>query len=257
MWSVISPKVPVIVNTTAIEKVDQHNLVIKSLHSLTWLCLLLACLGTSWFAYQIFFIPQPRTFTPDWHDARWIEAGDASSNPSPVAYFRRSLQLGVIPDMAYITVTANQVFRLYVNGTYIGSNTQDFVRGETPQTYMFDIDSTLVKGNNVVGIRVANVDQGVPRLLANISASWGKQDYNYGTDGMWQATRLAALAHPRMSNAAYDWAKPVFAATSWHSARISSQPITYPALMINPLIYQQSMPVSWVSAGAGQESYYV
>ena len=230
---------------------------------------MLACIGASWFAYQIFLVPQPRTFTPNWHDAQWIEASDTSSDPSPVAYFRRSLQFSVIPDRAYITITADQAFLLYVNGIYIGSNTQDFVSGETPQTYIFDIDSTLVKGTNIVGIRSANVDQSAgwgpveagavptPSLLANISVSWGHQNYNYGTDTTWQATRQAALAHPRMSKTKYDWAKPQFDATSWRGAQVSSQPLTYPPLMINPHIYEQPLPISWISAGAGQESYYV
>jgi hypothetical protein len=248
-----SPRPPV--------QTDRPQRTIKQRHSLTLLCLVLACIGASWFAYQIFFVPQPRTFTPDWHNGRWITASDTSSNPSPVAYFRRSLQFGVVPDMAYITITANQIFRIYVNGIYIGSNTQNFIRGETPQTFIFDIASTLRTGNNIVGIRIVNVNQGpgwgsAPSLLTNISVRWGHQNYNYGTDATWQATQQAALAHPRMSKTGYDWAKPAFDATRWRNASISPQPISYPPLMINPQIYQQPMSTSWISAGAGQESYY-
>jgi Dolichyl-phosphate-mannose-protein mannosyltransferase len=290
---VISTKLPAIAQSSIREKANKYHPK-KTVHRLTWVCLLLACIGTSWFAYQIFLIPQPRTFTPDWQQARWIEAADTSSDPAPIAYFRRSIYFGVVPDKAYITITANQVFRLYVNGIYIGSNRLDSVSGATPQTYIFDIDSTLsaginnagagvnnagaginnagvgannagsalVTGTNIIGVRVANADQGsgwqpVPSLLANISASWGNQKYNYGTDAVWQATDQAALAHPRMSLTDYDWTKPTFDATSWQGARVADQPLTYPPLMTNPQIYQQPMPVSWITAGAGQESYYV
>ena len=254
----ISTKMPTIAWKAEVEKQqEKHPWARNKLHHLTWLCLLLACIGTSWFAYQIFFVPQPRTYQPIWNNAHWIEAADPGSDPAPVGYFRRSLQFGVIPDTAYITVTAQQVFQLYVNGVFIGANTQDFIRGESPQSYMFDIDSTLVAGTNIVGLRIANVDQGTPQLLANISVSWGHQNYSYGSDGTWQATQQAALAHPRMSKTNYDWAKPTFDATSWRSALLPNQPVSYPPLLINPQIYRQSMPTTWISAGAGQESYYV
>jgi 4-amino-4-deoxy-L-arabinose transferase-like glycosyltransferase len=257
----IPPQLSTIVRMPTTEKTDKYNPK-KTFHNLTWLCLLLTCIGTSWFAYQVFLVPQPRTFTPDWHNGRWIEASDTSSDPSPVAYFRRSLYFSVIPNMASITITANQTFRLYVNGSYVSSNTQDLLRGRLPQAYIFDIDSMLVTGTNIIAIRVANADKGpgwgqAPSLLTNISARWGNQSYNYGTDETWQATGQAALAHPRMSKTDYDWTKLAFDATKWRGAQISSKPLTYPALMINPQIYELPMPISWISAGAGQESYYV
>src|SRR5689334_24670544 len=64
---------------------------------------------------------------------------------------------------------------------------------------MYDIDSTLAKGVNVVGLRIANVDQGVPQVRANIGVIWGHQTRYYPSGPGWQATMRASLAHPRDS----------------------------------------------------------
>src|SRR5579875_3625351 len=88
-----------------------------------WTCLALACAGTGWFSYQYFLVPQPRSFAPDWRNAAWIQAADANN---PVAYFRLATFFSSRPDSAFITVAANQVFTLYVNGYKIGTNATDF-----------------------------------------------------------------------------------------------------------------------------------
>src|SRR5215469_3052015 len=54
-------------------------------YHLMCICLLIACMGTSWFAVQVVLVPQPRGFQPDWQNARWVQASDSTS---PVAYFR-------------------------------------------------------------------------------------------------------------------------------------------------------------------------
>src|SRR5258708_3720647 len=93
-----------------------------SLHHLTWLCLFLACAGASWFSYQYFLVPHPASFAPQWQGAQWIQAADGNAR---VAYFRYDTSLNVLPDGAFVTVAANQIFRLYVNGTFVGSNSLD------------------------------------------------------------------------------------------------------------------------------------
>src|SRR5205807_4206868 len=98
-------------------------------HYLMWVCLLIACIGTSWFAVQIILVPQPKGFMPNWHNARWVQASDSTS---PMAYFRYEARFEVMPYSAFVTVTASQVFRLYVNGVYVGTNRTDFVSGDAP-----------------------------------------------------------------------------------------------------------------------------
>jgi 4-amino-4-deoxy-L-arabinose transferase-like glycosyltransferase len=220
-----------------------------------WICLLVAWIGTSWFAMQLILVPQPKGFMPDWHDARWVQAPDSIS---PMAYFRYEARFEVMPDSAFVTVAASQVFRLYVNGVYIGSNRMDFVSGSAPQAYMFDVSSALHGKVNVVGLRVANVDKGIPRARATLAAMWGKQVRYYGTGRGWKATGLATLAYPRMGKTTYDWSKPHFDVSRWPMAQlVEPPPPSSPLLRVNPLVYERPLPTHWLSAGPDPESYFV
>ena len=223
---------------------------------LAWLCLLLACLGSSWFAFQVLLVPQPREFTPNWQDARWVQAADTSS---PVAYFRYTTNFSVPPDDAFVTIAASQVFRLYVNGVFIGSNTADFIRGNAPQTYMYDVTATLNVGQNAIGVRVANADQGMPQVRTTLGVTWGKQTSYYGTgNSSWVGTGDTTLAHPRAARNDYTWSTGLFDASSWHPAQpvLLHMPLES-SLQVNPQLYTQLLPTHWLSAGSQQESYFV
>lgn len=192
---------------------------------------------------------------PDWQNARWVQTSDSTS---PVAYFRHEERFEVMPDSAFVTVAASQVFRLYVNGIYIGSNRMDFVNGDIPQTYMFDVSSALHSKVNVVGLRVTNVDKGIPRARATLVAMWGNQMHYYGTGEGWKATGLATLAYPRMGKTIYSWSKPHFDANQWPMAQlVEPPPPSMPLLMVNPLVYERPLPTHWLSAGPGLESFFV
>ena len=121
----------------------------KALHSsrVMLVCLLLASIGTSWFAYQTFLQPAPTMYTPDWHGAKWIQATDGTSS---VAYFRYTTNLAVLPDAAFVTIASSQVFDLFVNGYSVDTSYRDFQQGQFPQTYMYDVDSLLHPGLNVI-----------------------------------------------------------------------------------------------------------
>jgi len=222
-----------------------------------WLCLLLTCIGTSWFACQYFLMPQTRSYTPDWQNAQWIQATDTTNTPSSVTYFRYTTDFTTIPDDAFITITANQVFQLYVNGNYIANNTKNFVRGDALAAYMFDIDSLLTVGSNSIGIRIVNVDQNVPQMRANIGTTWGQQTRYYGSSSSWQATGQTALAHPRNAPTPNTWSTSDFDASQWQPAGIVKQPMRAAPLAVNPLVYEQPLPAHWISTDAGREGYFV
>ncbi|HEY7416769.1 MAG TPA: hypothetical protein VH593_16405, partial [Ktedonobacteraceae bacterium] len=225
------------------------------LRMVCWVCLALACIGAGWFAFQSFLVPQPRSYTPDWQGARWIQAADATAS---VAYFRLSTTLEQVPDEAYITVTANQVFGIYVNGYMIGTNAGDFVKGNIYRTYMYDISMALQPGMNVVGLRVTNVDNQLPQVRASVATVWGQAIHTIGSDGNWQATAQSSLVHPRqVNNTSNAWSRPGFSALLWPPARLAN---TYPPdsmLLVDPAIYEQPMPSYWLNTGSGPESYYV
>ena len=73
----------------------------------TWVLLLLTCIGASWFSCQCLLVPHSAYFTPDWKNAQWIQAADAQT---PVAYFRYTTGINVLPDAAFVMVAATKFF---------------------------------------------------------------------------------------------------------------------------------------------------
>ena len=235
-------------------KTSREKQRVNALHVLMWMILLLACLGISWFSYQYFFVPQPKNYAPDWHGAQWVRAADSSS---PVAYFRYVSQLDTLPDTAFVTIAANQTFVLYVNGSYIGSNSVDFVQGDAPRAYMYDVDSVLQPGPNVIAVRVMNVDTLSPALQASFGVLWGKTIAYHGTgDSSWQATGQSALARPRYTPKLQNWSTPLFDASSWAAVQKETHSPGSPMLTVDPLTFEQPLPTSWINAGAGHDSYF-
>jgi uncharacterized membrane protein len=228
--------------------------VLRRLHGITWVCLFAACMAASWFSYQVLLVPQPKSFSPDWYGARWIEANGGNA---PVAYFRSTSNLIALPDNAFMTIAASQVFRLYVNGTFIGSNQLDFVQGMFPRAYMYDLTSSLHLGVNVVAVRVANVDEQAPLLIASVGMVDGHAVTFNGTGTGWQATmQTTQVYRPGIGNL-NSWTTTAFNASSWLPSGIASRVPTSPTLTVNPLVYEQPGAVQWMSAGAGHDAYFV
>lgn len=221
---------------------------------LTGFCLLLACAGLCWFVYQVLYVPQRSFIAPDWGDARWIQAADAQT---PVAYFRSVQALDGSPDAAFVTIAATQVFWLYINGTLVGTNTTDFANTGVVKAYMYDILSLLGSGSNVVGVRVANVDQGSPGLRIAIGLVQGRTQLSPGSNSSWLATARSDLVYEHISAHTNDWARSNFSASSWPTA-INMQFRGHPPLLtIPPALYEHPVAVQWLASGGGQETYMV
>jgi Dolichyl-phosphate-mannose-protein mannosyltransferase len=219
------------------------------------LCILVACLGMSWFMYQLTLVAQPALFAPDWHGAQWVQAPNETS---PVAYFRYTTDITSVPDAAYVTIAANQTFNLYVNGTRIGTNSQDFQGGNGIKAYMFDVSSTIQNGINVFAIRVSNADQKPPALRATFGVVQGNSTTFHNTgDPDWEATAVTANVYPRYDPSLSDWANPTFDASSWPTAEIVAPPVSTTWLSVNPQVYEHPLSRVWMSAGLGPEAYFV
>src|SRR5450631_2514301 len=196
MTSVISPDIQSLERETRSSSGSslRRRLQSSTTHLLIALSLLLTLVGASWFAYQTSLVPQAQSFTPDWQGAQWIQAADSNQS---VSYFRYAITFNAQPDGAFVTVQASQVFRLYVNGYYIGSNASDFVQGQTTRAYMFDINTAIQNGANVVGLRVAKVDKKTPQVRATLGARWGNSTRYYSSASSWQSTGNSAIVYPR------------------------------------------------------------
>ncbi|MFL5627253.1 MAG: glycosyltransferase family 39 protein, partial [Ktedonobacteraceae bacterium] len=218
--------------------------------------LLLACVGASWFAYQYFLTPEPDLFTAPWQGAQWVQAADGNA---PVAYFRDVVDLNVLPDASFVSVAANQVFRLYVNGVFIGSNAADIVQGSGPRSYIYDVASALQAGQNVLGLRVANLDKQPPSVRASFGIVHGKSLTYRGTGDGWQATAQSTLVYHRYVSARslMDWTTSAFDASSWRPVQKVANALPTPLLRANPLLYEQPLSTRWINAGASHEAYIV
>ena len=223
----------------------------------TWLCIVLACLGASWFACQSFLVPQPATFAPPWGGAQWIQAANTTG---PVAYFRYATTLDSTPDGAFMVVAASQVFRLYVNGTFVGTNAQNFASGDTSRAYLFDVNSLLAAGSNVVALRVSNLDTHAPLVRAALGIVEGQTVVYYGTGNGWQATTQSTLVYAHTTagtGTATIWTKPDFDPSAWQPAQTASNTTPEPVLAVNPALYMQPASIAWISAGSGHDGYFV
>ena len=219
------------------------------------LCIVLACIGVSWFAYQLLLVAQSAEFAPDWQDAQWVQA---TNETTPVAYFRYTTDITILPDAAFVTVSANQMFRLYVNNTFIATNAPDIASGNGAKAYMYDVSSALVTGTNVVGIRVANIDQKLPALRATFGVVQGSTTtfHSTGNPG-WQATANVANVYPRYDRISSDWTTPAFDASSWPSTRSIAPPLPPTYLTVNPQLYEHALSQKWMSVGSGHDAYFV
>jgi hypothetical protein len=219
------------------------------------LCLFLACTGLGWFVYQSLNQPSRGYSTPDWGSSHWVQAADAHS---PVAYFRTLISLDDgLPDSAFVTIAANQVFWLYLNGTLIGSNSSDFAMTGVLKTSMYDVLSVLASGPNILGVRVTNADQGSPLLRVNFGLVRGSTLFSYGSSSNWLATAQSNLVYASTSSSlANAWARKDFIATSWPAATTGLFPARPPLLTLpSPLYEHPSAP--WLSAGNEHETYLV
>src|SRR5262249_5335010 len=117
-----------------------------------------------------------------------------------VAYFRHITAMELLPDAAFISIAADQVFSLYVNKTLAGSNSVDFSQGDFPRAYNYDVLSLLQPGANVVAVRVANIDGRLPAVRVNFGVVRGRATFYQGSgDGQnsWQGTVRSDAVYPR------------------------------------------------------------
>ena len=217
-------------------------------------CLMLACLGASWYSAQICLVPQPARFAAPLQGAQWVQAKDGNG---PVAYFRYATDLDTLPDAAFVTVAAGQIFRLYVNGTFIATNALDLVQGGGPHAYIYDVLSALQSGPNAIALRVTNLDNQIPSLQASLGIVVGSSIIYRGTGPGWQATAQSGLANPRYIVGLPAWVTPAFDASSWPPVQAMVNAPASPPLSVNPLLYEQALSQQWMSAGASHNAYFV
>ncbi len=249
----IAVEPPALVSETPTKHKKSENTPKKRLHILVWVCLLTACLGTNWFAYQYFLIPQPRSYTPAWHGAQWIQA---QQHTSPVAYFSYGFNLTKLPQGAFVIMAASQSFHFYVNGTAVGANNNDLTK--MPHAYMYDVLSLLRQGPNKLAVRVDNLDDQTPMLKLSLGIVLGQITIYHGTGvDSWKATSQSSLVYSHKGINGFTWTRPTFITTAWQLAQPIVQFPMNPTLSVNPELYEKPSPATWISGGVNSDAYFL
>jgi len=107
----------------------------------------------------------PALLKSNW-SANWIAAPNSPSKEYGVYHFRKSFSVNVIPNSFVVNVSADNRYRLFVNGKAVCSGP---ARGDLYNWYYetIDIAPFLVKGNNTIAALVWNM--GVLAPVAQIS----------------------------------------------------------------------------------------
>ena len=120
-------------------------------------------------------------------EAQWIwspehppgQAGEGD------CYFRKTLQLGAV-EQATVTITADDSYELFINGRRIGAG------NSIRQMEQYDVTSLLVRGRNVIAVRVHNLSPGTAALAARVlikpktSKTPAPAWESYSTDDSWR-----------------------------------------------------------------------
>src|SRR5687768_3559166 len=101
----------------------------------------------------------PKAETANWV---WSDEGDPlASAPAGSRYFRRVLTLEMVPAKAELSITADNGFVAWLNGTRVGEGDQ------WQQMYRFDVAKHLRAGKNVLAVEARN-DGGPAGLVAKL-----------------------------------------------------------------------------------------
>ena len=176
--------------------------------------------------------------------AHWISVQDMSENEYTVCHFRKTFELGAAPENFIVHVSADNRYKLYVNGSFVGLGPEyGDVYNWNYSTY--DIGPYLKQGVNVVAAVVWNF--AASRPLAQMS--FGKtgfimqgntqQEDIVNTDGLWLGFHdrsyspymqpvsgyYAAGACEQFTASGYPWGweQPDYDDSGWQKVRVLIQ----------------------------------
>jgi putative heme-binding domain-containing protein len=138
-------------------------------------------------------------------EAEWIWSPDQAKNevPEGTVYFRKSFQL-TAPTAGQITIAADDLYEIFVNGRRIGA-------GELAKNLdEYEISRYLQRGRNTVAVKVTNRSGNTGGLAARVLVQQDGKWRSYSTDGTW-VTNHGALPL---------WNSTVYNDTRWARAQV-------------------------------------
>lgn len=131
----------------------------------------------------------------DFGGAKWIwfSPGDnfvLNEVPLECCFFRGEL---ILPGYAQVVqggviVTADNVFKLYVNGKLVGQSSAESNAWSSP--LHFDVTKALTPGRNVISVEAVNIAKGPAGLLLKMEVRLaGAETFNMVSDAKWKAAK--------------------------------------------------------------------
>ncbi len=119
-------------------------------------------------------------------EAQWIWSPEHPRGQAPEGdcVFRKTIQLGAT-DQATVTITSDDRYELFINGRKIGAG------NSIRQMEQYDIKNLLVRGRNVIAVRVTNLAAGPAALAARVFLKPNGQNsqwQSYSTDASWRTS---------------------------------------------------------------------
>lgn len=140
-------------------------------------------------------------------DAQWIWTAEHKKDaiPQTACHFRKSFTLASVPESGQIIIAADDIYELYVNGRRVGE-------GEVPKRLdRIDISEYLVKGKNLVAVKVTNKSGPTAALAARVTVKERGSDWaSHSTDDSWKTNQKPLPL----------WNMPVYNDARWSAPQV-------------------------------------
>ena len=207
----------------------------------SWMLVIVCGLLLGYYVVQTYAIPQQRQYQLDFADAKWIEPVESHA---PVAYFRKEIYLPVLPQNAWLQISATDNFGLIINGRTVG--TMNSVKSY--ETGIYDIKRPLKEGTNVIAVSVSRTSWPGPGqilLRGQITLPDGKV-IPILSDESWRVTNRTGIIP-----GSEEWTSAKVEDSVWPNAKRSPLNDKKPALRwtdTNPLLFQLLREGYWIMA---------
>ncbi|HEY2413610.1 MAG TPA: HEAT repeat domain-containing protein [Pirellulaceae bacterium] len=118
------------------------------------------------------------------NEAQWVWSPDHAKANVPTGeacHFRKVMTLRG-PESGQVAIASDDQYELYVNGRRIGAGES------TKKLDEYDISKNLVKGPNVIAVRVQNTTGTTAALVARVTIKDQNEWISFSTDGSWRTS---------------------------------------------------------------------